>query len=87
MAVVVSIDDRGRIKLPKDLVVGRRRMLVVPAGRRIVLIPIPPAPTKAAEGWMPLKGKRSEAKRLAEEEALEEISRKLGRRVDRADRD
>ena len=36
---VVNVDDEGRIRIPNKLLGLEKKVLVIPAGRRIVLIP------------------------------------------------
>ncbi len=87
MAYVVKVDDRERVKLPKGFVKPGESILVIPAGRRIVLIPIPPRPREASSSWLKTRLGREELRRLAEVRALEELGEKLSRRKERAHRD
>ena len=56
MAYVVRADDRGRIKLPRGIVSPGDKILVIPAGRRIVLIKIPPKPVEMSSSWLKADG-------------------------------
>ncbi len=87
MATVVKVDDRGRIKLPRNLVKPREKVLVIPAGSRIIVIPIPPRPLAASSSWLKISIDRKELREIVDEEALKEISEKLERRDKRANRD
>ncbi len=87
MAYVVRVDDRERVKLPKGLVKPGESVIVIPAGRRIVLIPIPPRPREASSSWLKTRLGRRELRRLAEARALEELEEKMARREGRAHRD
>ncbi|ACB07427.1 hypothetical protein [Candidatus Korarchaeum cryptofilum] len=80
MAYVVKADDRGRIKLPKDVVSPGDRILVIPAGRRILLIKIPPKPVEASSSWLKTEKDKKELRALAESYAIEEVEMKLRRR-------
>ncbi|GBC68517.1 hypothetical protein HRbin01_00200 [archaeon HR01] len=53
---VVSIDERGRVILPKGIREMGERAVVISAGSFAVVIPIPKEPASVAEGW--LKSKR-----------------------------
>lgn len=86
MASVVKVDDRGRIKLPRGVASPGDRVLVIPAGRRIILIKIPPSPVEASSSWLKTELERGELRRLAESAALEEVEERLRRRK-LADRD
>ena len=84
MSIVSKVDDRGRIKLPKHLVKPGEKLLVIPAGRRIVLIPIPPRPVMASGGWLKIDLGDKKASIIADEEAMREIHEKLRRRLKHA---
>jgi len=43
--VIVNIDERGRMTIPKEMGVRKTRAIVMPAGSFIVTIPLPRAPT------------------------------------------
>ncbi len=87
MAYVVRVDDRERVKLPKGLVRPGESVIVIPAGRRIVLIPVPPRPREASSSWLKTRFGRGELRRLAQARALEELGEKMARRGERAHRD
>jgi len=80
MAYIVKADDRGRIKLPKELVSPGDRILVLSTGRRFILVKIPPKPLEASSSWLKTKKSRDELKTLAESRAIEEVEEKLRRR-------
>ncbi len=86
MGYVVKADDRGRIKLPKEMFSPGDRVLVLPAGRRVILIRVPPRPLEASSSWLRTEKSREELRALAESRALEEVGEKLGRKS-LADRD
>gem|GEM_PF-1116294 len=79
-AYVVRADDRGRIKLPRGIVSPGDKILVIPAGRRIVLIKIPPKPVEMSSSWLKAEMDKKELRALAESRAIEESEMKLRRR-------
>jgi len=81
MAYLVKADDRGRVKLPKGLVSPGDLLLVLPVGRRIVLVKVPPKPVEASSSWLKTEKGRSELRALAEAGALEEVEERLRRRT------
>lgn len=87
MASIVSVDSRRRVRLPKEFVKPGDRVLVLPAGGRLVIIPIPPRPLKAASSWLRSIANSRELVKAAEESAEEEVEEKLRRREHRANRD
>jgi len=38
---VVSVDDRGRITIPKEMGIRNTRAIIIPAGSFLVTIPLP----------------------------------------------
>jgi len=82
---VVTVDDRRRIKLPKDFVKPKDKILILNAGTRLVLIKIPPEPFSESSSWLRTSLSKAELRRLGLEKALEEVGRKLERKD--ADRD
>jgi hypothetical protein len=80
LAYVVKADDRGRIKLPKDIVTPGDRFLVIPVGRRIVLLKIPPKPVEASSSWLRTEKDKGELRSLAESQAIKEVEDKLRRK-------
>jgi bifunctional DNA-binding transcriptional regulator/antitoxin component of YhaV-PrlF toxin-antitoxin module len=80
LAYVVKVDDRGRIKLPKDIAAPGDRFLIIPVGKRIVLLKIPPKPIEASSSWLHTEKDKRELRFLAESQAIKEIEDKLKRR-------
>jgi len=76
----VKADDRGRIKLPKGLISPGDRILVLPVGRRIVLIRMPSKPLEESSSWIKTDKDKKELRTLAESRAIEEVEEKLRRR-------
>jgi len=86
LAVAVTVDDMRRIKLPRGMVKPGDKVLVIPAGSRLVLIPIPPRPLEASGGWLKKSVDRGSVRRIVDEAALKEVEVKLSRRLKRANR-
>ena len=86
MAIVVTVDDMRRIKLPRGMVKPGDKVLVIPVGSRLVLIPIPPRPLETSGGWLKETIDRGSVRRIVDELALEEVEVKLSRRLKRASR-
>ncbi len=86
MAIVAKVDDRGRVKFPRNVLRPREKVLIIPAGSRIVVIPIPPRPLLSSGGWLKEDVDKKALRIMVEEEALVEVSRKLERRSKRANR-
>ncbi|MGC8933351.1 MAG: VapB-type antitoxin [Candidatus Methanodesulfokora sp.] len=76
----MKADDRGRIKLPKGLISPGDRILVLPVGRRIVLIRMPSKPLEESSSWIKTDKDKKELRTLAESRAIEEVEEKLRRR-------
>lgn len=77
---VVTVDDRGRMTIPKELGVKRTRAIIIPAGTFFVTIPLPTKPHEQAGSWLPSKRGRRELKALAEKSALENAVERAKRR-------
>ena len=77
---VVTIDKRGRITLPKRYAPRGGRAVIIPAGKYLIVIPIPDKPEKFAEGWLPSNLEAGETKRRAEEAARRDAVARAKRR-------
>ncbi len=77
---VVSVDDRGRITLPKETKIRGGKAVIISAGSFFNIIPIPEDPEKYAEGWLDSKKSRKELKELAEKKAKEDAKSRSKRR-------
>ena len=77
---VVEIDERGRMTVPKKIGLKSSRALIIPAGTFFVTIPLPKAPQKEAEKWLPTSKKSNELKILAEKTAQEDAVNRAKRR-------
>ncbi|MDD3793000.1 MAG: AbrB/MazE/SpoVT family DNA-binding domain-containing protein [Candidatus Bathyarchaeota archaeon] len=77
---VVEIDERGRMTVPKKLGLKKSRAIIIPAGSFFVTIPLPKAPQKEAEKWLPSTKEHRELKNLAEESAAKDAVNRAERR-------
>ncbi len=77
---VVRVDERGRLTLPKKTGIRNTRVAVIPAGSFVVLIPIPPKPSKYAKDWLDTDKGRKELKKLAEDLARKDAVERAKRR-------
>ena len=79
MAYLVKADDRDEAAEGPGIPPGDA-LLVLPAGRRIVLVEAPPEPVEASFSWLRTDKGRSELQETAESKALEEVEEKPRRR-------
>jgi len=77
---VVSIDERGRITLPKGIREMGDRAVVISAGSFAIVIPIPREPEKVVEGWLKSRRGRKELGLLAEKKARADAVARARRR-------
>jgi len=77
---VVEIDERGRMTVPKKFNLRKSRAIIIPAGSFFVTIPLPKAPQKEAEKWLPTNREHRELKNLAEKAATEDAVSRAKRR-------
>ena len=63
---IVSVDDRGRMTIPKELGIRSTRAIIIPAGSFFVAIPLPDSPLEAAKGWLDTDRTREQLKASAE---------------------
>ncbi len=77
---VVEIDERGRMTVPKKIGLRKSRAIVIPAGSFFVTIPLPTAPQKEAQKWLPSGKERKELKARAEALAREDAVKRAKRR-------
>jgi len=73
LVCVVKVDDRGRIKLSKDIAAPGDRFLVIPVGGRIVLLKISPKPVEASSSWLHTEKDKRELRSIAESQAIKEV--------------
>ncbi len=77
---MVTVDDRGRMTIPKEYGIEKTRTIVIPAGSFFITIPLPTKPHEHACSWLPSKQQRRELKALAEKSAMENaVKRAEGR--------
>ncbi|MBS7635995.1 VapB-type antitoxin [Candidatus Bathyarchaeota archaeon] len=77
---MVTVDDRGRMTIPKEFGIKKTRAIIIPAGSFFVTIPLPTKPHEHARSWLPTKLDRRELKALAEKSALENAVQRSRRR-------
>ncbi len=75
---IVSVDDRGRMTIPKEMGLRNSRAVVIQAGSFIVAIPLPKEPHKEAGGWLDTEKTIKELKTQAEKIAQKEASKRRG---------
>lgn len=77
---IVTVDDRGRMTIPKEIGLRKTRAIVIPAGTFFVTIPLPKAPHTEAREWLTAKQERKKLKTLAEKAAKEDAVKRAKRR-------
>ena len=74
---VVSVDDRGRLTIPKELGIRGQRAIVIPAGSFFITIPLPEDPLAASKDWLETRKTSHELSESAENLAAQDA---VGRR-------
>lgn len=77
---IVTVDERGRLTVPKELGIRKTKAIIIPAGSFFVAIPLPKAPGEEAKGWLATSKSRIELKSLAEKAAFEDAVKRAKRR-------
>jgi bifunctional DNA-binding transcriptional regulator/antitoxin component of YhaV-PrlF toxin-antitoxin module len=77
---VVTIDERGRLTIPKELGVRGTKAIIIPAGSFFVTIPLSTKPHERAGSWLPSNVERKELKVIAEKSAYENAVNRAKRR-------
>ena len=77
---VVTVDRRGRVTIPKELVARGTRATVIPAGSFFIFIPIPSEPLEVSGGWLKTRSERGKLKALAEKAARKDATERARRR-------
>jgi len=77
---VVSVDDRGRITIPKEMGIRNTRAIIIHAGSFLVTIPLPQSPQTESEGWLETEKSREELQILAEKLAGDDAIKRAKRR-------
>ncbi|MDH2900798.1 MAG: hypothetical protein PXY39_07475 [archaeon] len=80
MAQVTKVDDRGRIKLSKELAEPGSSVVIIDAQTYFLGIPIEPNPVQASGSWMKTKESIKTLKKIAEDEASKDAIAKAKRR-------
>jgi bifunctional DNA-binding transcriptional regulator/antitoxin component of YhaV-PrlF toxin-antitoxin module len=78
--VIVKIDERGRMTIPKKLRIRSTKAIVIAAGNFLITIPLPIKLDEYAGSWLPSKRERKELKVLAEKAAAEDAVKRARRR-------
>ncbi len=78
MLGVLKVDSRGRLTLPKEF--RAERVIAIPAGSFLVLIPVPAKPREAAKSWLKTRRSAKKLRELAEKEARREAVKRARRR-------
>jgi hypothetical protein len=78
---VAKVDDRGRIKLPKDMVSPGESVIIIDANSYFLGIPIPPDPLMSSGSWLEDSRGIKELKRAAEENAGKDARSRAKRRT------
>ena len=77
---VVSVDDRGRLTIPKELGIRGQRAVIIPAGSFFITIPLPEDSLTASKNWIKTDKTTEElgesAERLAQEDAVTRTQRR-----------
>jgi len=77
---VVTVDERGRMTIPKEMGLKRGKAVVIPAGSFFVVIPVPADPHKFAGSWLSTERTVKELKVIAEKRAAEDAVGRAKRR-------
>jgi len=77
---VVTVDERGRMTIPKELHVRETRAAVIPAGSFFIVVPIPHEPVRVSGSWLETKLDRKGLKVLAEKAARKDAVERARRR-------
>ena len=77
---VVTVDERGRLTIPKELGVRGTKAIIIPAGSFFVTIPLPTKPHEKAGSWLPSNVERKELKVIAEKSSYENAVNRAKRR-------
>jgi len=77
---VAKVDDRGRIKLPREMVFPGESVIIIDADSYFLGIPIPSDPLLSSGSWLEDAEDVKELKRAAEERAGEDARSRAKRR-------
>lgn len=79
MAQVTKVDDRGRIKLSRELAEPGSSVVIIDADTYFLGIPIQKDPMRASGSWMKTKESLEILKKVAEEEASKDATARAKR--------
>jgi hypothetical protein len=77
---VAKVDDRGRIKLPREMVSPGEAVIIIDADSYFLGIPVPSDPLLSSGSWLKDARDVKELKRALEEEAGEDARNRARRR-------
>jgi hypothetical protein len=80
MAQVTKVDDRGRIKLSKNIAEPGSSVVIIDAETYFLGIPIERSPIQASGSWMKTKETVRSLKKIAEDEASRDAIARAKRR-------
>lgn len=76
---IVSVDERGRLTIPKELGIRGQKAIVIPVGSFFITIPLPDE-SITSKDWIKTSKTTEElsesAERLAKEDAISRFSRR-----------
>lgn len=77
---VVTVDDRGRLRIPSRFGIRASKATLIPAGPFLIVVPVPSQPLETSASWLHTKLSRKEMKALAEKTARKEAIKRAKRR-------
>lgn len=77
---VVSIDDRGRLTVPKEIGFRGSRVVIIPAGSFFITIPLPRTPLETAGNWLDSNRKTNDLKEIGDKAAMDDAVERAKRR-------
>ena len=77
---IVTVDDRGRMTIPREIGIRKTRAIVIPAGSFFATIPLPKAPYNQAKVWLTTKQEKKKLRTLIEKAAKEDAVKRAKRR-------
>ena len=80
MAQIAKVDDRGRIKLSREIAEPGSSVVIIDADSYFLGIPIPSDPLQASGGWIKTKDETRKLKAMAEEKASDDAVSRARRR-------
>lgn len=78
--VIVTVDDRGRLTIPKEIGLRGSRVVIIPAGSFFVTIPLPGTPLETAGDWLDTEMDTKAMKTVGEKEASKDAVERAERR-------